>query len=128
MNLPHLLIVDDDEDIREAMDLALGAEGYRVTTAGDGAEAWKLLEDGARPDLILLDLMMPHWDGEQLLAAIANTSYGSIPVVVMSGHDTAAKRARALGAAEILPKPVDLDRLLATVARHCRSVEVGAHP
>ena len=130
MSLPLLLVVDDDEDIREAIELALGPEGYRVLTAGDGADAWAFLEEGVTPNLILLDLMMPRWDGERFLTELAASAHASIPVVVMSGHDTAAKRARALGAAEILPKPVDLDTLLATVARYCtrQDIEVTAHP
>ena len=123
MSLPQLMVVDDDDDIREAMDLALGAEGYVVTTAADGVAAWALLQGGAQPDLILLDLMMPRWDGEQLLTALADSEHASIPVIVMSGHDSGAKRARALGAVAILPKPVDLETLLATVARHCQSHE-----
>lgn len=125
MNQLHLMVVDDDEDIREAIDLALGAEGYRVTLAADGSDAWALLEGGVRPDLILLDLMMPRWDGERLLTTLATSAHAAIPVVVMSGHDTAAKRARALGATHVLPKPVDLDVLLATVAQYCRRPDAG---
>ncbi|HEY3352798.1 MAG TPA: response regulator [Polyangia bacterium] len=120
-----VLVVDDEDDIREVLRLALEAEGYRVETAAHGREALARLAAGARPCLILLDLMMPVMDGFEFLAARARDPVAAaIPVLVVSAF--ADRAAAVTGVAGILKKPVDLDVLLAQVARHCRASASGA--
>jgi two-component system response regulator MprA len=113
------LLVDDDADIRESVHDALVAEGHEVRVAADGKEALRLLtEDQLRPDLILLDLMMPEMDGwtfrgeQQKDEALA-----SIPVVLFTAHATPGAVAKQLDAAGYLRKPLRLEDLLAVIDR-----------
>jgi two-component system response regulator MprA len=118
---PNVLIVEDDDDIRDMVDLLLTSRGYRVANAADGVEALALMEDGLNPDLILLDLMMPRMDGEELVRQLRVAGrLDGIPLVVMSGHHSVHDKARELAAAASLPKPVELTTLLETVARLIR--------
>jgi two-component system response regulator MprA len=113
-----LLVIDDDHDILLSLEDALETEGYRVTTARTGREALEWLKGGLRPDLILLDLMMPDISGWAFRALQrADAQFASIPVVVVSGQGLNARDIAKLGVAGYLPKPLDLDELLATVAR-----------
>jgi CheY-like chemotaxis protein len=111
-----ILVVDDDEDIREVLAMALGANGYSVETAADGIEAIELLSLGLRPSLVLLDMMMPRMDGEAFLAAMRGRSdLGDIPVILLSGHDAARQKAAELHTTGCLVKPIELADLLGTV-------------
>ena len=112
-----LMVVDDDEDIREVAKLLLEIEGYRVATASDGADAWKQVNESERPSLILLDLMMPRMDGEQFIKALRASPLANIPVVIMSGQNAADDKAKELAADDCLTKPTDLEQLLRTVRR-----------
>lgn len=112
-----VMVVDDDEDIREIVKLSLEASGYRVTTAVDGLEAWQHLSASALPSLILLDLMMPRMDGEEFMKTLRASPQANIPVVIMSGHSASNQKAKELKANGCLTKPVDLDELLGTVRR-----------
>lgn len=112
-----VMVVDDDEDVREVTQLVFEAAGYRVRTASDGLSAWRELCRGEKPRRILLDLMMPQMDGEQFLRNLRSSSMANIPVVIMSGHGSAQEKARELQADGCLTKPFDLDQLLATVRR-----------
>jgi CheY-like chemotaxis protein len=112
-----VMVVDDDEDIREVVKLSLEAAGYRVTTAVDGLEAWQHLGASALPSLILLDLMMPRMDGEEFIRTLRASPRANIPVVIMSGHKASDEKAEGLGANACLTKPVELEELLATVRR-----------
>lgn len=112
-----VLVVEDDPDQRDAVVLALEQAGYAVVAAGDGLEALELLHAGTVPCVILLDLMMPEMDGvafrkEQL----KSPAMARIPVVVVSAFGQLT-RARSLQVADYLPKPVELDRLVAVVQR-----------
>jgi CheY-like chemotaxis protein len=114
-----LLIVDDDPDILETMRLVLEACGYRVIAAREGQSALDLLRGGARPALIVLDLMMPGMDGWTLLSELQrDAGLPAIPVVVLSGDTDAVRRAASLEVAAALCKPLDVDTLLAAVERH----------
>jgi CheY-like chemotaxis protein len=117
-----VMVVDDDEDIRNTMQLVLESFGYRVVTAADGAEALrKLAAAETLPAVILLDLWMPVLNGEQFRAAQMNDPHlAAVPVVAMSGDTSVAAKARALHLLEALKKPIELDALLAVVARYCR--------
>jgi len=113
-----VLIVEDDADLREMMAQLLSLEGYRAETAPNGRDALRYLERGDRPDVILLDLMMPVMDGwEFRRRQVADPTIATVPVVVLSAVDPA--RARDLEGAAFLKKPLDFDHLLALVRRFC---------
>lgn len=110
-----VLIVDDDPDIRDAVGECLRFEGYDVHSAADGKDALDRLEFGLRPDVILLDLMMPVLNGfDVLLALQARPEWKSIPVVVVSAN-RGYEAEDLSGAVSILRKPVSVDRLIAAV-------------
>jgi CheY-like chemotaxis protein len=112
-----LLLVDDDPDIRETLAEFLGYEGYAVTTAGNGREALDQLREGLRPCAVLLDLMMPVMDGFQFLELRQqDAELAAMPVIVISAGSQALK---SLSGVELFPKPLDVDRLLAALARYC---------
>jgi two-component system, chemotaxis family, chemotaxis protein CheY len=111
-----VLLVEDDADIRSTIADILSLEGYRVVTAKNGKEALQRLRDVPRPFLILLDLMMPDMNGWEFREKqLGCRELSSIPVVVLSGGGMIERATASLGAAEYLRKPVDIDRLLATV-------------
>jgi len=111
-----VLVVDDDEDIRELLRVVLEADGYRVKVAVDGLDAWEQIHAGELPALILLDLMMPRMDGEHFLKKLRRRCPEAV-VIILSGHDAAQKKAGEFKAARCLTKPVELDDLLNAVKR-----------
>lgn len=117
----HILIVDDQGDIRRAVGDVLADEGYRVTLAEDGAAALKLLGSETF-HVVLLDIWLPGTDGIEVLTAI-RAQYPNLPVVMMSGHATIqmAMNAIKLGAKDFLEKPLDLDQIVNTVKRVLQS-------
>lgn len=113
-----ILIVDDDDDIRELLRFALESDGYRVEDARGGAEALELLRTVETPDLAIVDLMMPVMNGQELATALRSSPATSrLPLLVMSGDPRACDRALQMQALACLVKPVELEDLLATVAR-----------
>lgn len=107
-----VLVVDDDDDIRELLSLTLRLEGYQVETAVDGVDALQKLSS-SHPSVILLDMMMPRLDGEGFIKAMRNTpQIADIPVVIISGHQAARQKAVELGVADCLVKPIELTDLL----------------
>jgi len=112
-----ILIVDDDQDIRDVLKFILEADGYSVDVAVDGVDAWEKLTTANPPVLIFLDLMMPHMDGEQLLRKLRLSRLAAVPVVIMSGHNDASRKMVELNANGCLTKPVEFDELLDTVMR-----------
>jgi CheY-like chemotaxis protein len=117
-----ILVVDDNDDVRDAIIAALRVAGYEASGAENGAVALRRLRDeGLRPGLILLDLMMPEMDGLEFREQqLRYEELAKIPVVVVSafGRQTAV---RALGVADYLAKPIDFQRLLDVVAQYCRT-------
>ena len=112
-----VLVVDDDQDLREMISLVLDAHGYRTQEAADGLDALEQIEAGARPALVLLDLRMPRMNGTEFLAALRARGT-SIPVVVITGDLGGARDALAAGARTCVRKPIDMDALLDTVGQH----------
>jgi DNA-binding NtrC family response regulator len=118
MTATHVLVVDDEPDIRELVRDILLDEGYRVTLAQDGDHAREALRAG-RPDMILLDIWMPDVDGITLLKEWRDGEGLPCPVVIMSGHgnvETAVEATR-LGAYDFLEKPLSMAKLLITLER-----------
>jgi CheY-like chemotaxis protein len=112
-----LLIVDDEFGITDALAPVLQDEGYVVATARNGQEALRAVA-AHRPDLILLDVMMPVLDGPSTLRALrADAALADIPVVFMSALDEQVVNQIAAGFQGYLRKPFDLDRLLEMVSR-----------
>ena len=120
--MSHILVVDDDIHIGNLLQEALEAEGFRVSRAYSGTEAVLAL-DRERPDLILLDLMLPGLSGEQVLPRLEG-----VPVIVVSARaDVDSKTALLLGgAADYVTKPFALRELLARVAVRLREAPARA--
>jgi two-component system response regulator MprA len=118
-----VLIVEDDHDLREALEYLLRACGYQVIAAVDGEEALEHLRQGADPCLILLDLLMPRKDGFQFRTEqLQSAKFAKIPTIAYSGIYTGAglrQKAGALGITTVLEKPVDYNGLLDLIEQHC---------
>jgi two-component system, NtrC family, nitrogen regulation response regulator NtrX len=115
--MPHVLIVDDEANIRGSLEAILREEDYAITSVGTVAEARTLLRDGDF-QAVLLDIWLPDGDGLDLLTEVrgpsANTRPGAPEIIMISGHGTieAAVRATKLGAYDFLEKPLSLERTL----------------
>lgn len=112
--MSHILVVDDEAEIRESLSEILKEEGYSVSSAASGAEALILLRDAAL-DVMLLDIWLPDRDGLDVLAEIGSLeSEGKPEVIIVSGHGTieTAVKATKLGAFDFLEKPLSIDRTL----------------
>jgi CheY-like chemotaxis protein len=115
-----ILIVEDDPDLREMMAQLLTLEGYEPVTVGNGREALDYLHTHVRPDVILLDLMMPVMDGWAFRREQQrDETLAAVPVIVLSALDQT--RADDVAADAFLKKPLDFDRLLELVRRYCDS-------
>jgi len=120
-----ILVVDDDENIRELLRLHLSAAGYDVRVARDAISAGYMVLRSP-PDLIISDVNMPHMDGFEFIAALkADKSLPYIPVIFLTSMEEADQRGKELGAVGYITKPVRADRLLSLVAKH---VPGGTHP
>ncbi len=115
----HILVVDDEEDVREFLRIALEHDGYSVTTAANGALALQRLAAEV-VDVVLLDMRMPVMDGWAFAEAYHRLPGPHVPIVVLTAAQDAATRARQIGAEAYLPKPFDLDDILDIVARYTR--------
>jgi two-component system nitrogen regulation response regulator NtrX len=113
----HILIVDDEPAIQGTLRAVLEDEGYRVTTAGSGEEAVRLVADEA-PDLVFLDIWMPGMDGLETLAELKR-GRPEATVIMISGHGTieTAVKATRLGAYDFIEKPMSLEKTLVSVTR-----------
>ena len=119
----HVLIVDDEAEIRESLEGILREEGYVVTTSATATEALELVRD-ADYDVVLLDIWLPDRDGLETLGEIRRLENASMPeVVIISGHGTieAAVRATKLGAYDFLEKPLSLERTLIVIKNAMRA-------
>ena len=115
----RVLVVDDDASIRELLSTALEDDGYEVVPARNGEDALNVCERW-RPDVIVLDLMMPVMDGWTFAKRLRETD--EIPIVVLSAANDLARHAKSIGAADVVGKPFDLDQLLPKVARAAEAV------
>jgi CheY-like chemotaxis protein len=114
----RILVVEDDADLLDVLASALRGLGHEVIEAHHGREALDLLAHMSRPNMILLDLMMPVMNGAEFLAALDDDAK-TIPVVVMTAQPDAA--AAVAGTPTVLLKPVGLHNLMTTIARVLRT-------
>jgi CheY-like chemotaxis protein len=119
-----ILIVEDDNGTREALREILGHAGYSVLSAENGMHALESVEaTGVTPALILLDLAMPVMDGLAFLSQIPeHTQLARVPVIVMSGDSRAPelRARRPHNIMDVLPKPIDVSRMMELVRKHTR--------
>ena len=125
----HILVVEDEEHLAAGIKYNLVAEGYRVTTVGDGPSAMKLLEESpGQIDLVVLDLMLPGMSGYAVCEAL-RAADRDIPVLILSARTLAEDRTRGfdVGANQYLTKPFDLDEFLSRIRNlllfHRRQIE-----
>jgi DNA-binding NtrC family response regulator len=111
----RVMVIDDDEGVREALGLALGSEGYDVQYARDGREGLELLARRAA-DLVIVDMRMPEVDGSDFCRSYSKDG-GTSPVILMSARNDQQIAADLPGVVEAVPKPFDLEYLLELVAR-----------
>ena len=122
----HILVVDDESAVREAIERALRLDGYEVAVAGDGREALETLEERA-PDAVVLDVLMPRIDGLELCRRLRGRG-DRTPVLMLTARDAVADRVAGLdaGADDYLVKPFALEELLARLRALLRRAVPGA--
>lgn len=119
-NHPRVLVVDDDDALREIYVDALAGSGYDVRSAADGAAALRLMESGWQPCVIFLDLRMPGMDGWELARRVrSDDRWRDIRIVVVAAHFRIDREAAEIGASAWLQKPFDLGRLEQHARRLC---------
>ena len=127
-----ILVVDDDEGIREFLTLLIKKEGWRVETAGDGEEGRRKAM-ALKPDLIVLDLMLPRYGGFELLRQFQGTDLARVPIVVVTGRYTDRSTGDMIrqesNVVELLEKPVKPARFVGVLQRILRpSLAAGDVP
>lgn len=127
-NQPHILVVDDDREIRDLLARFLDKHGLRVTTAKDGVEMERALADWPI-DLVVLDLMMPGEDGLSLTRRLRGQGV-VVPIVMLTamGEDTDRIVGLEMGADDYVPKPFNPRELLARIKAVLRRVQPGGAP
>ena len=125
MSSPHILVVDDEPDIRNLLQEILEDEGFEVSVAENASYAREARRQ-RRPDLILLDIWMPDTDGITLLKEWSNDGHIDVPVIMMSGHGTVetAVEATRLGAYDFIEKPLSIAKLVLTVQRALETADL----
>ena len=115
--MPHtVLVVEDDEEVRESLTEALADEGYSVSSAANGAEALALLAASGKPCIVLLDLMMPVMDGWEFLQRIEkDPRLQDLKVCVVTAVPEKAPKT----ATRVLAKPVRLDNVIGLLQQYC---------
>jgi CheY-like chemotaxis protein len=113
-----VLIVEDDAAARDGLATILQREGYHVATLPDGLKALDYLRDGARPDLILLDMLLPVMDGWNLLKEMQSWSRPlDVPIIIMTGMCLSPEWSAANGCRGFVRKPIAVNELLAEMSR-----------
>ncbi len=121
----RVLIVEDDETLRQIVARHLRSQGYEVEEAPSAEAAVRALEGARHPDVVLLDLNLPGDNGWDLLRGTAIAAAGSPPVIITSATTVSPKRLAEFGCAGYLPKPFPLDTLVATIERLIRPKEAS---
>jgi CheY-like chemotaxis protein len=116
--MPCVLIVEDDDDVREFMELLVSTSGYETMTARDGAEALAMMRQ-RRPCMVLLDLQMPRMDGWQFRERqLQDMALANVPVVCVTAFFDPEQVSRRLGL-RCIPKPADFPSVIDAVASTC---------
>jgi DNA-binding response OmpR family regulator len=121
----RILIVEDDESLRQIVSRHLRAQGYQVDEASSAEGAARAIENGLRPGVVILDLNLPGDTGWDLLRGTSLEVAGSPPVVITSATTVSPKRLAEFGCAGYLPKPFPLETLVATLERVLNTKEDG---
>jgi DNA-binding response OmpR family regulator len=121
----RVLIVEDDETLRQIVARHLRSQGYDVEEAPSAEAAVRALEGARHPDVVLLDLNLPGENGWDLLRGTAISNAGSPPVIITSAITVSPKRLAEFGCAGYLPKPFPLDTLVAAIERLLRPKEAS---
>jgi len=128
MQVPRtVLVIDDDPDVREALQIVLEDRGYRVVCAADGeAGIHKAISD--RPDLIIVDMMMPRTSGFVVLDRLKHHHKLRMPIIMLTGNESDHQRDYAifLGVDEYMNKPVPPDQLLRSIEYFCSQLPPAA--
>ena len=117
--MAHIFIIEDDEDHRLLMKVRLEVLGHRVSEARDGPTGLKLISEQI-PDLVVLDVMMPHVDGIQLCKAIkSNKNTQGIPIIILTASEDVSVRKSCMeaGADKFIKKPWSIEELAETVSQ-----------
>ncbi len=118
---PRILIIDDYQELREAVAELLSFEGYTVEQAGDGAEALQKLRSGFRSALILMDIVMPGMNGVEFRRQQSiSPEFADIPVVTYSGFCGFSDLSEQIGAAAFVNKSADVNQLISVVRQYCK--------
>jgi len=119
---PHIMVVDDDQAMLRLLECILEQEGYGVTLAADGASALALLEE-SKPNLVILDILMPGPDGYQVLESIRRRS--DVPVIMVTAvwEVTSSLKALGLGADDYVKKPFYPEELVARIQANLKRAE-----
>jgi CheY-like chemotaxis protein len=118
MSRRRVLLVEDDEDIRDAVAYILRREGHEVLEASHGGEALDRILAHGQPDLILLDMNMPVMNGWELAAELKRRALTASPIVVLTAAHDAQRSAVEIGAAGFIGKPFSLEDLVTLTAAH----------
>lgn len=122
-----ILIIEDDDAVALAIASLLEEAGHRAVRVPDGRQALRELRSGERTSVILLDMTMPGMNGWQFREEqLKDKALADIPVILCTADGRAKEKAREIGAAGWLRKPVDPDRLLRAVHEHCRGTPPSA--
>jgi DNA-binding response OmpR family regulator len=124
----RVLIVEDDESLRRIVSRHLRAQGYEVDEASSAEGAASAIDDGLRPDVVILDLNLPGDTGWDLLRGQSIAAAGSPPVIITSATTVSPKRLAEFGCAGYLPKPFPLETLVATLERVLSPEEENERP
>jgi two-component system response regulator VicR/two-component system response regulator RegX3 len=122
--MTHVLLVDDEQVLRDCLSYALVKEGYQVTTAADGETALKVFHK-QKPDVIILDLMLPGIDGMELCWRIRQVSH--IPILMLTAKDQAFHKVWGLesGADDYITKPFNTREIIARIKAVLRGRAAG---
>ena len=125
---PNLLLVEDDQGVRASLSAFLSRAGFHVEAVADGMEALATLEK-ARPDLVVMDVLMPRMDGRETLRRMRQAG-NTTPVILLTQVGEASERAMALeeGADDYLNKPFEPHELVARIRAVLRRIQAGAQP
>lgn len=115
----HILIIDDDDSILSALEFLLTKEGYAVTASSYGKDALQLIQcDKPLPDLLILDIMLPGYDGREIAKSLkTNSKTKNLPIIMISAHVSSETSVKECGANIFIPKPFDISKLLDSIEK-----------